>query len=523
MSDKQSGGGSPRSSSGGSGGVARSSRRVGPGSRPSGRQAVRAAAVRRQRTQAGAATSVVGQPASPGSSGGSSSSQRRPASSAGSRARVRRASSGSSSARVRAASGGSGRTGQLSGRASAARPRAARPRVGGSRSDGFHVSQRRDRPSSVRGLDRASVRGIRGRVDASSVGRPRSRRRAARPARRRSSRTGVARPDARCVAARQRVESSSGGLRRAGWSGPSRAGGDRVAARAAGSRDSRASRPDSRPAPRDSGVRDPPIPEGVEVTELDRVTLNSLRTLPDGLAEIVALHLAAAARLLADDPELALAHTRAASRRAGRVAIVREAVGCRGLRRRGLRDRPHRVEGRRPDLRILGLPADDRRLRARAGSSRAGAGPGVVAGGKHAGSFREGRAAHRGCRRPARPRAGGGRSAHPAGPGAEVARPRGSGWPACGTPTPTRCSRWAAFGRPASGSCGRRRSIPRGPPTPRSGSASSTGSPSTSSRRSRSPEDVALGRGGPRGARTEGSDARARPVRWQSGEDGDGR
>jgi tetratricopeptide (TPR) repeat protein len=69
------------------------------------------------------------------------------------------------------------------------------------------------------------------------------------------------------------------------------------------------------------------VPPGVEVTELDRVTLNSLRTLPDGLAEIVALHLAAAARLLADDPELALAHTKAASRRAGRVAIVREAVG----------------------------------------------------------------------------------------------------------------------------------------------------------------------------------------------------
>ncbi len=65
----------------------------------------------------------------------------------------------------------------------------------------------------------------------------------------------------------------------------------------------------------------------MEPTELDRVTLNSLRTLPDGLAEIVARHLAAASRLLADDPALALAHTKAASRRAGRVAIVREAVG----------------------------------------------------------------------------------------------------------------------------------------------------------------------------------------------------
>lgn len=57
------------------------------------------------------------------------------------------------------------------------------------------------------------------------------------------------------------------------------------------------------------------------------MTLNTLRTLPDGLAEIVALHLASAAVLLPDDPTLALAHAKAASRRAGRVAIVREAVG----------------------------------------------------------------------------------------------------------------------------------------------------------------------------------------------------
>jgi tetratricopeptide (TPR) repeat protein len=57
------------------------------------------------------------------------------------------------------------------------------------------------------------------------------------------------------------------------------------------------------------------------------VTLNTLRTLPEGLAEIVALHLASAAQLLAEDPEAALAHAKAAARRAGRVAIVREAVG----------------------------------------------------------------------------------------------------------------------------------------------------------------------------------------------------
>jgi tetratricopeptide (TPR) repeat protein len=60
---------------------------------------------------------------------------------------------------------------------------------------------------------------------------------------------------------------------------------------------------------------------------LDRVTRNSLRTLPDGLAEIVARHLVAAATVLPDDPELALAHAQAAARKAGRVAVVREAVG----------------------------------------------------------------------------------------------------------------------------------------------------------------------------------------------------
>lgn len=57
------------------------------------------------------------------------------------------------------------------------------------------------------------------------------------------------------------------------------------------------------------------------------MTLHSLRTLPEGLAELVARHLAAAAQVLGEDPELALAHARAASRRAGRVAVVREAVG----------------------------------------------------------------------------------------------------------------------------------------------------------------------------------------------------
>ncbi|MCU0284169.1 MAG: hypothetical protein MUD13_09790 [Candidatus Nanopelagicales bacterium] len=72
---------------------------------------------------------------------------------------------------------------------------------------------------------------------------------------------------------------------------------------------------------------DPHIPDDVQADALDRVTRASLRTLPDGLAELVARHLVAAAALLPEDPALALAHTQAAARRAGRVAVVREAVG----------------------------------------------------------------------------------------------------------------------------------------------------------------------------------------------------
>lgn len=85
----------------------------------------------------------------------------------------------------------------------------------------------------------------------------------------------------------------------------------------------------SRPAGLSRGPApvDPPIPQGVTADSLDRVTANSLRTLPDGLSEIVAVHLAAAAAVIADDPERALAHARAAARRAARVAVVREAVG----------------------------------------------------------------------------------------------------------------------------------------------------------------------------------------------------
>ncbi|MFJ2618270.1 hypothetical protein [Glutamicibacter sp. NPDC087344] len=71
----------------------------------------------------------------------------------------------------------------------------------------------------------------------------------------------------------------------------------------------------------------PEIDEDVTGKELDRVARAQLRYLEDRSASWVAKHLVMAGRLLEDDPELAYEHTLAASRRGGRVAVVREAVG----------------------------------------------------------------------------------------------------------------------------------------------------------------------------------------------------
>ncbi|GAA5059932.1 tetratricopeptide repeat protein [Nocardia callitridis] len=57
------------------------------------------------------------------------------------------------------------------------------------------------------------------------------------------------------------------------------------------------------------------------------VVRRDLLSLDKGNAETVARHLAMAARLIDDDPGLALAHARAARQRAGRVAVVRETAG----------------------------------------------------------------------------------------------------------------------------------------------------------------------------------------------------
>jgi tetratricopeptide (TPR) repeat protein len=71
----------------------------------------------------------------------------------------------------------------------------------------------------------------------------------------------------------------------------------------------------------------PPIPEEITGKELDRSVQAQLRSLPDKLALRVARHLAAAGLLIETEPRTAYEHTLAARARAGRLAIVREAVG----------------------------------------------------------------------------------------------------------------------------------------------------------------------------------------------------
>ncbi|WP_237280387.1 hypothetical protein [Subtercola vilae] len=71
---------------------------------------------------------------------------------------------------------------------------------------------------------------------------------------------------------------------------------------------------------------DPDVPEDVSVKELDRGAFNELKTLSKENADGVAKHLVMVARLIESDPELAHKHATSASRRAGRIAMVRETL-----------------------------------------------------------------------------------------------------------------------------------------------------------------------------------------------------
>jgi tetratricopeptide (TPR) repeat protein len=71
----------------------------------------------------------------------------------------------------------------------------------------------------------------------------------------------------------------------------------------------------------------PPLPEHITGRELDRSVHAQLKSLPEKLALRVARHLAAAGELIDTEPRTAYEHTLAARARAGRLAVVREAVG----------------------------------------------------------------------------------------------------------------------------------------------------------------------------------------------------
>jgi tetratricopeptide (TPR) repeat protein len=84
---------------------------------------------------------------------------------------------------------------------------------------------------------------------------------------------------------------------------------------------------DLRSANRPDRERSPEIDEDVTGKELDRATQHQIKTLEEKSAVWVARHLVMAGRLIDDEPELAFQHALAASRRGGRLAAVREAVG----------------------------------------------------------------------------------------------------------------------------------------------------------------------------------------------------
>lgn len=71
---------------------------------------------------------------------------------------------------------------------------------------------------------------------------------------------------------------------------------------------------------------DPEIPDTVTPDQLDRIARNELKTLSAESQEFVARHLVMAARLIGEDPATAHRHALAASRRGGRIGIVRESL-----------------------------------------------------------------------------------------------------------------------------------------------------------------------------------------------------
>ncbi len=209
------------------------------------------------------------------------------------------------------------------------RPRSERTRSDQPRSDRFGAAQRSDRTSG--GERRAPWKDRQDRPE--RFERPDRPGYSARPERsdrperfERSDRsTSGSRPERKFPQDRD-----SNGYRRFNSGGPSRSaeGGERGERRERSDAPAKVHNPrDLRSANRPDRERSPDIEEGVTGAELDKVTRAQLRTLETRNGEWVAKHLVMAGRLIDEDPELAFQHALAASRRGGRLAAVREAVG----------------------------------------------------------------------------------------------------------------------------------------------------------------------------------------------------
>lgn len=86
-------------------------------------------------------------------------------------------------------------------------------------------------------------------------------------------------------------------------------------------------RPNFREERLNKRLSEPDLPGDIDIKDLDPMVLQDLRVLSRDNAEAVAKHMIMAATLLADEPQLALRHARAAKDRAGRVAVARETCG----------------------------------------------------------------------------------------------------------------------------------------------------------------------------------------------------
>ena len=143
---------------------------------------------------------------------------------------------------------------------------------------------------------------------------------------------GKARPERTDGAKRpERTDGAKRPERTGGAKRPDRPGGGRRPERGERGAGSEAAKRPER-AQRSERRAEPPLPADVTGAELDRAVRAELASLASMNADIVARHLVMAGRLLDEDPETAYLHATAASARAGRVGVVREAAGLAAYR-----------------------------------------------------------------------------------------------------------------------------------------------------------------------------------------------